>query len=151
MPSVSAPAAGDLYGLLSSALAGVAGSGTSRDKAAEDLAASGTLLPRELEGKDNAEKMRYVSTTRESLRVLLQAYDKEAFTLASGEATTKTNLSKSKSETDFEKIGADEIGSASGAAAAGKAAQAQKPASGGWTSWIWGQGKPEVEGEKKTQ
>lgn len=167
VPSAGMPAAaaaGDLYGLLSSALAGVTGSGVSRDRAAEDLSASGTLIPKELEGKDDAAKMQYVSATRESLRVLLQAFDKEAFTLASGEGSSKTvgketppkaDLSKSKSETDFDKIDKDEVAVGTGVPEAGKVPEGQqRTASGGWMPWNWGgqaASTPAAEGEKKTQ
>ncbi|KAF2097353.1 HVA22 domain membrane protein [Rhizodiscina lignyota] len=150
MPSAGAPAAaaaGDLYGMLSGALAGFTGSGVSRDQAAEDLSASGTLIPKELEGKGAAEKMQYVSATRESLRVLLQAFDKEAFTLASGEGAQSGDLSKSRSEADFDNIDKDEL-------AYGNVAEAgrgpQRSASGGWMPWNWAQ-KPEVEDDKKMQ
>lgn len=165
MPAApGAPSANDVYGLLSSALAGVTGAaGTSREQKAQDLSASGTLIPPELEGKSGEEKMRYVSATRESLRVLLQAFDKEAFTLASSEGSSPAatasapaaDLSKSRSETDFDKIDRDEVAlGATGAAAveAGKVPQTQRTMSGGWMPWNWNAGQaPNVEDDKKTQ
>lgn len=163
MPAApGAPSATDVYSMLSSALAGVAGAaGASREQKAQDLSASGTLIPPELEGKSGEEKMRYVSATRESLRVLLQAYDKEAFTLASEGgspaaapmAAPMADLSKSRSETDFDKIDRDEVAlGAVGAAAIEAGKVPQRTTSGGWMPWNWNAGQaPDVEGDKKTQ
>lgn len=156
MPASSAsPSPNDFYGMLSSALAGVStavGSGTaSRAQAAHDLSASGTLLPRELEGKGPDEKLRYLSSTRESLRVLLQAFDKEAFSLETG-AQTGEVLPKSKSELDFMSVEKD-ADVVSGGAAEGKAMpHVQRRSSGGagWMPWNWA-AKEGHEGEKKMQ
>lgn len=131
---LAAPA-GDFYSLLASALQMATTSSTSREAAVEDLSASGTLIPQDIRSYD--EKMNYVSQQRERLRVLLQAFDREAFMLAGQDETSGrgADLSKSKSESDFEKLSADEL--------AGRSSNnAGKPGSpdigGGWMPWTWG-------------
>lgn len=141
---LAAPA-GDFYGLLASALQMTATSGASRDMQAEDLTASGTLIPPNIES--NEERMTYVSTQRERLRVLLQAFDKEAFNLAgagSAMAREKSSdgLAKSRSEADFDKIEKEEV---SGDSRAGK------PAQGSWMPWNWaGNGPAPGEGGRSS-
>jgi receptor expression-enhancing protein 1/2/3/4 len=124
---LAAPA-GDFVGLLASALQMTTSSGASREVQAEDLSASGTLIPADIHS--NEERMNYVSTQRERLRVLLQAFDNEAFNLASAPADmarekSSDNLSKSRSEADFDKIEKEEIHGAG------------KPAQAGWMPWNW--------------
>jgi len=145
---VGAPA-GDFYGLVASALAlatsGAAGGSAGRDAAAEDLSASGVLIPPSLRGYD--EKMGYVAAQRERLRLLLQAFDREAFLLAGQEdgasaGAAGANLAKSRSELDFENLEADEL--------AGRSSDnAGKPASpgvaAGWMPWNWSGAKPGAE------
>lgn len=87
--------------------------------------------------------MSYVSTQRERLRVLLQAFDREAFNLASAEPSpapsmareksTDAGLSKSRSEADFDKIEKEEL-------------LAAKTAQGSWMPWNWG-AKAQEEGK----
>lgn len=125
---LAAPA-GDFYSLLASALQMATTSGVSREAQVEDLSASGTLIPPEI--KSNDERMMYVSQQRERLRVLLQAFDREAFFLAGSEDARGTlNLSKSRSEPDFEKLSSDELEGKS-------SSNAGKPAQGGWMPWNW--------------
>lgn len=132
---LAAPA-GDFVGLLASALQYTTSTGASRDSQARDLSESGTLIPPELDS--NAERMTYVSTQRERLRVLLQAFDREAYNLASAPDTSSMTrekshggLSKSRSEADFDKIEKEE------------AAPGDKPISpqGSWMPWGWGGAK----------
>lgn len=141
MPSaregLAAPA-GDFYGLLSAALGTNATGGTSsRDVQAEDLSLSGTLIP---QGMTSAsDKMTFLSTQRERLRVLLTALDKEASDLGPEAAIEKDvdkrlaghqlgeGLRKSKSEAEFEEIGNDEF----------KGEGAKQQAS-SWMPWAWG-------------
>jgi hypothetical protein len=87
------------------------------------------LIPPEI--KSNDERMVYVGQQRERLRVLLQAFDREAFFLAGNEDTRRpTDLSKSKSELDFEKLSSDEL--------EGKSSNnAWKAAQGSWMPWNW--------------
>jgi receptor expression-enhancing protein 1/2/3/4 len=131
---LAAPA-GDIYGLLVSALQTVTTSSASRETQVEDLSASGTLIP---PGFDTPqERMNYVSRQRENLRVLLQAFDREAFNLA-GQDTPRpaADLTKSRSEVDFEKIETEEVDES----------RARKPVQGGWIPWGWGGTAPEDAG-----
>ncbi|KAI9729708.1 MAG: hypothetical protein M1834_006659 [Cirrosporium novae-zelandiae] len=141
---LAAPA-GDFYGLLSSALAGAMGSGGSRDRQAEDLSASGTLVPSHI--TSDAEKMTYLSAQRERLRVLLSALDKEASDISvpqdremeddldrrmhniSGEFRRRRSndgLKKNRSEVDFESIEHPK-----------ESAKQGRTTSGGWMPWSW--------------
>ena len=125
---LAAPA-GDFYSLLASALQMATSSGASREAQVEDLSASGTLIPPDI--RSNDERMVYVSQQRERLRVLLQAFDREAFFLAGNEDTRHpANLSKSRSELDFEKLSSDDLEGKS-------SSNAWKAAQGGWMPWNW--------------
>lgn len=136
---LAAPA-GDFYGLLSAALGTIntpSGGANSRDVQAQDLGRSGTLIP---QGMTSAsEKMTFLSTQRERLRVLLSALDKEADGLGP-EATMERDvekrmageqlgegLRKSRSEAEFEEIGRDDL--------RGEGAKQQAS---GWMPWVWG-------------
>lgn len=142
MPSardgLAAPA-GDFYGLLNAALGTAnARSGTSsRELQVEDLSQSGTLVP---QGMTSAsEKMTFLSTQRERLRVLLSALDKEASDLGPEAAIEKDvdkrmlgdqlgeGLRKSKSEAEFEEIGNDDL-----------KGEGAKPQASAWMPWAWG-------------
>ena len=135
---LAAPA-GDFYGLLSAAVGNIStGSGVSRDMQVEDLSKSGTLIP---QGMTSAsEKMTYLSTQRERLRVLLSALDKQASDLGPEAVIEKDvdrrltggqlgeGLRKSKSEAEFEEIDNDGL----------KGERQGKPAAaGGWIPWSW--------------
>ena len=135
---MAAPA-GDFYGLLSTALGtmNAAGSAGSREMQAEDLSRSATLIP---EGMTSAsEKMTFLSTQRERLRVLLSALDKEASHLGPEVAIEKDvdkrmagaqlgeHLRKSRSEAEFEEIGNEDL--------KGEGAKAQASS---WMPWAWG-------------
>ena len=121
---------------------------SSREVQAEDLSRSGTLIP---QGMTSAsEKMTFLSTQREKLRVLLSALDKEADGLGT-EAAIERDVEKrmtgeqlgdglrmSKSEAEFEEIGKDDL--------KGEGAKVQAS---GWTSWAWGV-KDEIVSKGKT-
>lgn len=105
------------------------------------MSRSGTLIPKDI--TDNAEKMTFLATQRERLRLLLTALDKEASDLSNEEMIQNDierrlagglhseNVKKSRSEADFDTIDdKEELGSES----VGKAA------AGGWMPWNWGQG-----------
>ena len=132
----------DFYGLLSAATGQ-----TSRTGNGAHMSSSGTLVPRGIESND--EKMTFLATQREKLRVLLSALDREASELgnqggpASEDAIRRDverrlgddlaygeGLRKRGSESEFDTIDRDE---APRSAKAGKA--------GGGSSWIpWGWG-----------
>ena len=132
---LAAPA-GDFYGLLSAAI-GQGGAGATRAAEVEELSRSGILIPNNI--TDNAEKMTFIATQRERLRVLLTALDKEASDLSNDEMIQKDierrlgemptdNLKKSRSEADFDTIDdQEEIGSE----------KQGKTAAGGWMPWNW--------------
>ena len=134
---LAAPA-GDFYGLLSAALGTVSvASGTSsREAQVEDLSLSGTLIPRGMTSA--SDKMTFLSTQREKLRVLLSALDKEADGLGTEAAIERDvekrmtgdqlgeGLRKSKSEAEFEEIGKDDLN--------GEGARARAS---GWMPWTW--------------
>ncbi|KAL8723742.1 MAG: hypothetical protein Q9225_000037 [Loekoesia sp. 1 TL-2023] len=137
---LAAPA-GDFYGLLSAAIGQIGASGGSRDTQVEEMSRSGTLIPKDI--TDNAEKMTFLATQRERLRLLLSALDKEASDLSNeetiqkdverrlGEELHNESLKKSRSEADFDTIDdKEELGSEN----VGKAA------AGSWMPWNWGHG-----------
>ena len=148
---LAAPA-GDFYGLLSAALGTVSvASGTSsREAQVDDLSLSGTLIPRGMTSA--SDKMTFLSTQREKLRVLLSALDKEADGLGTEAAIERDvekrmtgdqlgeGLRKSKSEAEFEEIGKDDLN--------GEGARAR---SSGWMPWTWaGKGESGNVGKGKT-
>ena len=139
---LAAPA-GDFYGLLSAALGpanatGGTSSSSSREVLVEDLSRSGTLIPPNMASA--SEKITFLSTQREKLRVLLSALDKEADVLGP-EATIEKDidrrmageqlgegLRKSRSEAEFEEIGKDDW----------KSDKAKPSQASGWMPWTWG-------------
>ena len=147
---LAAPA-GDFYGLLSAALGTVNAAGTSsRETQVEDLSRSGTLIPRGMTSA--SDKMTFLSTQREKLRVLLSALDKEADGLGPEAAIERDvekrmtgdqlgeGLRKSKSEAEFEEIGSDDLN--------GEGARARAS---GWMPWTWaGKGEGGNVGKGKT-
>ena len=103
---------------------------------AEDIGRSGTLIP---QGMTSAsEKMTFLSTQRERLRVLLSALDKEADGLGTEAAIERDvekrltgeqlgeGLRKSRSEAEFEEIVEDDL-----------KGEGAKQAN-GWMPWAWG-------------
>ncbi|KAI9794329.1 MAG: hypothetical protein M1835_006631 [Candelina submexicana] len=133
---LAAPA-GDFYGLLSAALE----LGGGEKGKVEEMGRSGMLIPKGIEGHE--ERMSYISTQRDKLRILLQALDQEASNIstnsgegAGGGGPVKRNitpvyggggLNKSKSESEFERVEHDEVGDKQGKGAT----------SGGWMPWNW--------------
>ncbi|KAL4880684.1 TB2/DP1, HVA22 family-domain-containing protein [Aspergillus karnatakaensis] len=69
--------ANDWYSAISSAVAAVTSPGASRETRAEELSASGSLLPQEFEAKSPAEKAKFYSSQRHMLDVLRDALMKE--------------------------------------------------------------------------
>jgi len=66
--------AGDLFSLLANAVQQSSYAGSSRSAQAQDLAQSGTLVPPHLSA---SEKSEFISTQRDRLRTLLQAFESE--------------------------------------------------------------------------
>ncbi|KAL8868714.1 MAG: hypothetical protein Q9174_004807 [Haloplaca sp. 1 TL-2023] len=141
---LAAPA-GDFYGLLSAAIGHVAVGAASRDDQVEAMSRSGTLVPSNI--TDNVEKMTFLATQREKLRMLLTALDKEAKDISNEEMILQDverrlepgnrgdDLKKSRSEADFDTIDdKEELGSVKVGNTAGS----------GWMPWNWGQSSREA-------
>ena len=141
LPSASyglAAPAGDVYGLLSAAMGTIGRSSAPREVQAEELSRSGTLIPQNI--TSTSEKIDFLASQREKLRILLTAMDQEASGLeiekdverrmgVDGVGASGIGLQKSKSEVSFDTIEKTE---ASGQASAGKAG------GGSWLPWSWG-------------
>ena len=122
-------------------------SGASREAQADEMSASGILIPQGI--TSTAEKMTFLSTQRERLRVLLSALDKEASSLSSEESIERDverrmepqqeSLKQSKSEADFDRIEREDLTGQTGSKG------------GSWLPWAWG-AKPaaEQEAEKRS-
>ena len=162
--SPTAAAAGDFYGLLSAALGQMSagpGGEVSREAQVEEMSRSGALVPPEL--TSTAEKMSFVATQRERLKVLLTALDKQADELSQDEMierdvetrlraagaaalpSTDEGLRKSKSEAEFEAIEREEWGSERTTTERGEHqippanSRSATSAGGSWIPWgIWG-------------
>ncbi len=78
--TTSARTSQDFYSLLSAAVGQM-----SRTGEAADITSSGTLIPRGIEGDE--ERMTFLATQRERLKVLLSALDREAWELGGQDAT----------------------------------------------------------------
>lgn len=138
---LAAPA-GDFYSLLSSAVVGTLNPGTTREAQVENLSRSGTLIPQGM--TTTAEKMSFLSTQRERLRVLLSALDKEASDLGTEAAIERDvdqrmlgaqlgeGLRKSRSEAEFEEIGREDVVTGAGTGG-GRGADRSS-----WLPWGWG-------------
>ena len=128
---LAAPA-GDLYGMLSATM-GQLGSGAGISREAQVESMSRSVIPEGM--TSTAEKMTFLSTQRERLRILLTALDKEASEISQEEMIEKDvdrrlgggmdgaseHSGKSRSGTPFERIERDE---------------AEEKASGGsWMPW----------------
>ncbi|OJD19048.1 hypothetical protein AJ78_00999 [Emergomyces pasteurianus Ep9510] len=74
--SFASPAA-DLYSILASAVGSAASSGKSRDMQAEELSASGKLIPDSIATASKAEQAEYIASQKERLGVLMSAFDRE--------------------------------------------------------------------------
>ncbi|KAI9823380.1 MAG: hypothetical protein M1819_001353 [Sarea resinae] len=154
--------AGDFYGLLSSAVVGAmsrtgADPQSTAQAQADEMSASGTLIPA---GLDTAEeRMSFISTQRERLRVLLTALDNEARNLDSSPSSASTSRpATSASATAPRSLTPASAASHDGAEYDGDALRktrseleferishadapptpAAAPAKGGWMPWNWG-------------
>lgn len=161
--SPTATTAGDLYGLLGAALGHISaggGGGVNREAQAEEMSRSGALVPPEL--TSTAEKMTFLKTRREHLKVLLTALEKQADELSQDEMIERDvesrlkaagaaappwpdeGLRKSKSEAEFEAIEREEWGSEKaamerGQQQSGSASSSLHPPPSAGASWIpWG-------------
>ncbi|KAL4807265.1 TB2/DP1, HVA22 family-domain-containing protein [Aspergillus unguis] len=102
--------ANDWYSAISSAVAAVTSPGKSQEARAEELSASGSLLPREFESKSRAEKARFYSKQRDLLDVLRDALINEEKNLEDdGLAYGGAPLRKNRSDNSFDHIEHEDI------------------------------------------
>jgi len=102
--------------------------GTSRSSpSAQNLADSTSIIPPQF-NQTPTDRLNYVRQTQESLRVLLQVFAHEEGELERGE--DNVGLSKSRSETEFDKIERDEVGSE-------RETVRRTTSSGSWMPWAW--------------
>ncbi|KAL4958505.1 TB2/DP1, HVA22 family-domain-containing protein [Aspergillus filifer] len=95
----------DWYSAISSAVAGLTSPAKSQEARAEELSASGYLLPREFESKSRAEKARFYSKQRDMLEVLRDALMNEERNLEDdGLAYGGAPLRKNRSDNSFDHI-----------------------------------------------
>lgn len=137
----------DIYSLLSSAVTSVTATGKSRDAQAEELSASGRLLPRNIASSSDSEKAKYISSQREVLQTLLSAFDREQKNI--GEAsdgnddlaygTSYTGLRKNRSDNSFQNIEHEDLGASSHGSKSRAVSGEEGP---GWTrGWFGGSGR----------
>lgn len=158
--------ANDLFSMLGGMVAQAAGPGgasRSRDAQARDLSASGNLVPQNLSGD---ERSAFISTQKDHLRILLEAFDKEASRehIPTTSPPYPTNdgpgpnfqdflrpaaeglLNRNKSEAEFEDLGYEHVST-------GSNRPSPKPheKSGSWSKWVWGNygEKDSAAGQKK--
>ncbi|KAF2191202.1 hypothetical protein K469DRAFT_720191 [Zopfia rhizophila CBS 207.26] len=135
----------DLYGLVTQALSGASAlySGN-RDAQAEELSRSSTLIPDNI--RNNDDRLSYLATQRERLATLIQAFDREQETLTTqregGSRYYEGGLSKSRSETEFDRIERDEIGQERPPYPVTPPAVDRRTSQGGWMPWNWQRGVP---------
>lgn len=160
---LAAPA-GDFYGLLSAALGQVGTGGGSREAQVDEIARSGTLIPHGMTSA--SEKMTFLATQRERLRLLLTALDKEASGLETEEsirrdverrlappASEEDGLRKSRSEAEFEAIEREDWSSEKENRGGGGSGGAGGAGEGGgvknWMPWgLWGTSQPSDKGKE---
>jgi len=131
VPAPGAPASTEFYNsvlsALSAATSGITGPRTAMRS--PDLSSARSLVPPEL--STPAERLRYISQARAGLQTLMQMYDREA--ADAHDDQTSDGLSKSRSETEFDKIEKDEI-------LAQQSLKRDSPVrhpSSGWMPWNW--------------
>ncbi|KAF9886716.1 hypothetical protein FE257_011230 [Aspergillus nanangensis] len=133
--STSAPN-NDWFSTISSAVAAVTSTGKSPEARAEELSASGTLLPREMASMSRDEKARYLSNQRDVLDVLRNALMKEERNLDTTDtddlAYGNSELRKNRSDNSFHHINPDDLRDRSPAGTGS--------AGGNWTSGWFGAG-----------
>ncbi|MCJ1467627.1 hypothetical protein MMC07_006252 [Pseudocyphellaria aurata] len=155
---LAAPA-GDFYGLLSAALgqAGAGGGGT-REAPVEEKT-GGTLIPHGMTSA--SEKMTFLATQRERLRLLLTALDKEASGLETEEsirrdverrlatpASDDDGLRKSRSEAEFDTIEREDWTGDKDSRGGGAGGDGGSPLQ-SWMPWgRWGSSPPSAKGKE---
>jgi receptor expression-enhancing protein 1/2/3/4 len=136
----------NLYSLVNQALSGATAmyAAGNRDGAAAELSRSAHIIPDNIRNTDD--RLSYVSSQRERLQTLLQAFDQEADNVrAQREAGSRYydggGLSKSRSEAEFDRIERDEIGQERPPYPVTPPALGRRTSS-GWMPWNWQRGVP---------
>lgn len=145
----------DVFSLLGNAMQQGGYAGSSRSVQAEDLAASGNLIPSHLTGD---EKTEFISTQRDRLRTLLQAFESEDIAGPTNHSPNRTpplgnsqflpkgtpplsaspflrqpsDLQKSRSEPDFEDLAYEDVPPSGSTRRTPPIRQAS------WSKWVWG-------------
>ncbi|PLB39450.1 HVA22/TB2/DP1 family protein [Aspergillus candidus] len=111
----AAPASNDWYTTLSAAVASVTSAGKSHDARAEELSASGTVLPREMASMSRAEKTQFLSQQRDVLEVVRRALAREESSLETGAVDddlaygSSSSLRKNRSDHSFDHIEPEDL------------------------------------------
>ncbi|KAL4889349.1 hypothetical protein BDV59DRAFT_186673 [Aspergillus ambiguus] len=123
----------DWFSAISSAVTAVTSTGKSPEARAEELSASGTLLPREMASMSREEKARFLSNQRDLLDVVRNALAREERNLdespeedlAYGSASA-SSLRKNRSDNSFDHIQPEDV-------------RDRSPSRGTWTSGWFGE------------
>lgn len=141
----------EFYSLLANAVSAAAGAGgPAGGSSGGNVSDSGTLIPPHLRG--SAERISFIAAQRERLNIVLGALDREAQQIqrdgsdadaVDGEEPVAqrppSGLSKSRSETDFEKVEA-ESGAEDDVNLRRRHASSGAGGGGSWMPWGWGTG-----------
>ncbi|KAF2111661.1 TB2/DP1, HVA22 family-domain-containing protein [Lophiotrema nucula] len=134
----------DLYSLVTQALSGAGALyAGNKDAQAAELSRSSTLIPESI--RSNDDRLSYVSSQRERLATLLQAFDREQDDLSrrreSGGSRyyEGSGLSKSRSEAEFDRIERDEAERPPYPVT--PPAFDRRTSQGGWMPWNWQRGQ----------
>ncbi|KAI9682794.1 MAG: hypothetical protein M1822_006284 [Bathelium mastoideum] len=136
---------GDFYSMLAGALqqaVSIGGSATGATKGRpDDLAYPDKLVPPNMASPED--KLGYITAQRERLRVLLQAFDREAYNISSEEGqkgkmhrrvSDRTEAMRSRgSEADFEKVSWE-----GGPEDVPLPKSPEEKGGAGWMGWLWG-------------
>jgi receptor expression-enhancing protein 1/2/3/4 len=101
----------DLVGLVSAALSGASNLYSGNQNAQAEAVRSSGIIPENI--RDDEERLTYLNSQRQRLATLIQAFDREQDYLTrrrnSGSRRGEGGLSKSRSETEFDRIDPDEV------------------------------------------
>ncbi|KAF2712058.1 hypothetical protein K504DRAFT_488566 [Pleomassaria siparia CBS 279.74] len=143
----------DLYSLVNQALSGAGALyGGNREAQAAELSRSSTLVPDSI--RNNEDRLSYVTSQRERLATLMQAFDHEQDNLRAqkegggsryyegSRGGSSSGLSKSRSEAEFDRIERDEVGQDRPPYPVTPPALDRQTSQGGWMPWNWQKGQP---------
>lgn len=117
----------DWFSTISSAVGSLTSTDKSHEAQAQDLSASGNLLPREMASMPRAERAQYISNQRNMLDVLRTALAQEERNLGNDEGNDLgVPLRKNRSDNSFHHVNHEDT-------------RDRSPAGGGWASGLFGQ------------